>query len=289
MRPALQIAQWVILSTTTAFHFGSSLVTEDSFSPATELTSRKVDIPVLRIMPLGGSITAGSGDEPKGKENGYRKPLRDEFRHRQHVVNMVGCGKLGSMKDNDHEGHPGALTEEIKGFAKCSINFKPNVVLINAGTNDAKQGGQVLFCPFLQRSFTPNSKKGPEFVNGTYERMKDIIEYLYTESYGVTVILSTLLPQTDSVGNANVRIINGRYRQLVSYLKSEGKKIYLAEMNDGFINAQDLADGTHPTHKSYPKIAAVWAYALGQALADGKVCQPLKISNVGKFADDEPV
>ena len=119
--------------------------------------------------------------------------------------------------------------------------------------------------------------------------MKDIIEYLYTESNGVTVILSTLLPQTDSVGNANVQIINNRYRQLVSYLKSEGKKIYLAEMNDGFINVQDLGDGTHPTRESYPKIAAVWAHALSQALADGEVCQPLKVSNVGKFADDGPV
>jgi len=78
-----KLAQWVVLSTTTAFYFDSSLVTEDTFPTTTELTSRKVDIPVLRIMPLGGSITAGSGDEPKGKENGYRKPLRDEFRHRQ--------------------------------------------------------------------------------------------------------------------------------------------------------------------------------------------------------------
>jgi len=141
MRLISVIAQCAILSTTTAFPSGGALVTEDSISPAAELISRKADIPVLRIMPLGASITAGSGDEPKGKENGYRKPLRDYYRFREHVVNMVGCQKLGSMKDNDHEGHPGALTEEVLGFLKCSIKFKPNVVLINAGTNDARQGG----------------------------------------------------------------------------------------------------------------------------------------------------
>ena len=118
--------------------------------------------------------------------------------------------------------------------------------------------------------------------------MKKIIEHIHTESDGATVILSTLLPQTDKVGNANVQIINERYRQLVKDLKSEDKSIYLAEMNDGFIKVEDLGDGTHPTHKSYPKMAAVWAHTLDQALKDGKVRQPLK-APVGKFADDGPV
>lgn len=41
----------------------------------------------LRIMPLGASITQGTGSTP---EDGYRKPLRDHLRSLGYKVNMVG-------------------------------------------------------------------------------------------------------------------------------------------------------------------------------------------------------
>ena len=50
----------------------------------------------LRILPLGASITQGSGSTTG---NGYRKPLRDQLRFAGWKVNMVGTKKDGSMVD----------------------------------------------------------------------------------------------------------------------------------------------------------------------------------------------
>ncbi|KAF2711948.1 carbohydrate esterase family 3 protein [Pleomassaria siparia CBS 279.74] len=275
MRLSSLIAHCAMLSAATAIPLGtSSIDTSHSYSPPSGELVTRADKPILRIMPLGASITLGIGDTPKGNESGYRKPLRDEFRWRGYTVNMVGCKQTGVMKDRQHEGHPGALTTELIGFAKCQINLRPNVVLINAGTNDAKQA---------------RNRGGLPWVEASYDRMKDVIDYLYANSDGVTVILSTLLPQSDVAGNENVKIINEGYRRLVNDLKAQGCKIQLAEMNDGFINVSELVDGTHPKHETYPKMAAVWAHALTKALDKGEVRHVIQLPNPGPFPDDGPI
>lgn len=50
----------------------------------------------LRILPLGASITWGTGSTTG---NGYRKPLRDQLRFDGWNVNMVGSRAGGSMND----------------------------------------------------------------------------------------------------------------------------------------------------------------------------------------------
>lgn len=51
----------------------------------------------LRILPLGASITWGTGSTTG---NGYRKPLYDELKKNGFEVEMVGSKEHGNMKDN---------------------------------------------------------------------------------------------------------------------------------------------------------------------------------------------
>lgn len=52
---------------------------------------------LLRIMPLGASITLGYGSTD---HNGYRKPLRQQLRYAGWQVNMIGSLRNGTMHDN---------------------------------------------------------------------------------------------------------------------------------------------------------------------------------------------
>ncbi|CAH0045126.1 unnamed protein product [Clonostachys solani] len=214
---------------------------------------------LLRIMPLGASITAGVGTNP---QNGYRKPLRDQLRWRGWPVNMVGSmanGNPVAFHNRQHEGHPGIVVRQMIGVANDTVQErKPNLVLINCGTNDAD----------------PSKNQD---IPGTGRRMEDVLEFLYSSITDVTVILSTLIPRKDAA-NANVTLINNQYRALAQRLGNEGRKIVLAELNNGFLDPNtDYAvnDNIHPNEKGAAKLAAVWDQAIAEAERRGFLTAPI--------------
>ncbi|KAL1608357.1 hypothetical protein SLS60_003298 [Paraconiothyrium brasiliense] len=222
-------------------------------------------------MPLGASITDGQrGDGQTSNDvshNGYRKPLRDQLRSRGYNVNMIGCVSSGQMRDKQHEGHRGFLITEVAAKVSCAIDQKPNLVLINAGTNDALRADQ---------------NGGVSFAQGAQGRMKDMIDDILSLVPDVTVILSTLLPNGNAAANNYAGTINAGFRSLVTSYQSAGKKVQLADMNTGFIVQSDLPDGTHPTDAGYKKMAAVWDKAFVAAVNKGWIKNPI---NTGKPDD----
>lgn len=104
-----------------------------------------------------------------------------------------------------------------------------------------------------------------------------MVEYIFAQSDGVTILLSTLLPNAKSEVNANVKIINEGIRRLVKEMQAKGLKIELSDMNTGFITTADLADGTHPRHDTYPKMATVWAASFAKVNKKGWICDPIDI------------
>lgn len=212
---------------------------------------------LLRIMPLGASITAGEGTNPP---NGYRKPLRDKLRWRGWPVNMVGSrldGDPVKFHNRQNEGHRGYVVSQMIGASNNSIFRKPNVVLINCGTNDA----------------SPSNKQN---VPETATRMEAVLNHLYDKIENVTIILSTLMPRRDAAADANVNIINPGYRSLVQRFDSAGRKIVLAELNNGFLDTNtDYFDDIHPNEKGAAKLAAVWDQAILVAESRGFLTEPV--------------
>lgn len=218
----------------------------------------------LRIMCLGASITAGVGTS---SGNGYRKPLRDQLRWEGWPVNMVGSQSSGdaTFKNKAHEGHPGFVVSEVRNAAApLSITRKPNLILINAGTNDADPGRN-------------------QDVATTHDRMDNLIGYLRTEVPDVTIILSTLLPSKVEPQNSNVNIINQGYRNLVQSRAGNGHKVLLAELNDGFITTGDISDNIHPNEEGFRKMAAVWSLAILDAEGKGWLTEP---ADTGRSDED---
>ncbi|KAL1835601.1 hypothetical protein VTJ49DRAFT_6345 [Mycothermus thermophilus] len=156
------------------------------------------------------------------------------------------------MKDSDVEGWSGYRVDQIDTRARVVVPLlKPNVVLINAGTNDATQNFHVAT---------------------TGDRMRSMINFIFDTSPGVCVFLSTLLPNT--INPTNVASINTQYRALVQEFANNGKKIVLVEFDDGWMTTADVPDGTHPHDAGYRKMAAKWAQAIRKAEADGLLSAP---------------
>ncbi|KAK3947731.1 carbohydrate esterase [Pseudoneurospora amorphoporcata] len=207
-------------------------------------------------MPLGASITAGYGTNP---QNGYRKPLRDQLRWRGWPVNMVGSltdGDPVKFHNRQHEGHKGYVVDQMTKVADNTIYRQPNVVLINCGTNDA------------------DTSTNHQVVASTGERMRGVLNHLFDKIGNVTIVLSTLLPRKDGY-NDNVNSINTQYRALFQEFAAAGRKIVLAEFNDGFLDLQtDYFDNIHPNERGAAKLAAVWDQAILKAETQGFLSKP---------------
>jgi lysophospholipase L1-like esterase len=92
-------------------------------------------VPVLRIMPLGDSITYGLGSSNRG---GYRVDLARRFAAAGFQVDFVGSQRAGPLgADDDNEGHGGwRIAQLAAGVSGWLAGYRPDVVLLHAGTND---------------------------------------------------------------------------------------------------------------------------------------------------------
>ncbi|KAL2833014.1 hypothetical protein BDW59DRAFT_157153 [Aspergillus cavernicola] len=229
----------------------------------------------LRILSLGASLTWGllstSG-------NGYRKPLRDQLRFDGWEVDMVGRLTNGDMYDNEVEAHSGDTITKIQAASKLSLDYRPNVVLINAGINDARLEIDII---------------------NIGRRMQNMIEdILSTAGMDKTIIiLSTLIPSE----NFNIVIhreeINMQYRSLVQTMQADGVRIVLADMDpeypdagngwlsfpDDFYHADKTppgTDDTHPNEQGYAKMAYVFYKGIMAARDKGFLQMPNEMDSV---------
>ncbi|KAK4902064.1 hypothetical protein LTR27_000966 [Elasticomyces elasticus] len=192
----------------------------------------------LRVMPLGASITQGFRSSDG---NGYRKSLRQQLRWKGWKVNMVGTKSDGNMADNDNEGHIGWRIDQIyEQWKKSAVNeLKPNLVLINAGTNDCGQNFNTA---------------------DAGARMKVLIDDIYSKLPDVTIVLSTLV-----ISKANrvcAEDLSKQFRNLAASYR--GKRMGLADIESAISMSQLNSDGIHPNDEGYKLFAGVWWQAISK-------------------------
>ncbi len=182
----------------------------------------------LRVMPLGDSITA--------EEWAWRCRLSQLIT--EGGRNAVFVGSVHNQYDPcaaDHEGHPGFtisnLSDKVDGWL---TTFRPNVVVIMAGTNDlawwtAENGTQVA------------------------DRMNSLISKIQTTAPGVRIVVQTIPPQSSAIiapNNVNRQVLvqqyNDRLKALIAARVTSGQLIRLADTNAA-LTLTDLRDGIHPT------------------------------------------
>ncbi|SNY34460.1 SGNH/GDSL hydrolase family protein [Paractinoplanes atraurantiacus] len=107
----------------------------------------------LKVMPLGDSITWGSGSADSRVGNrtgaltasGYRIDLRERLEAAGMDVDFVGSRQAGPAgTDRDNEGHPGWRIDQIAANVDGWLDtYQPDVILLHIGTNDMAQNRSV--------------------------------------------------------------------------------------------------------------------------------------------------
>ncbi|KAL4872571.1 SGNH hydrolase-type esterase domain-containing protein [Aspergillus spectabilis] len=174
------------------------------------------------------------------------------------------------MIDNDVEAKSGDTILDGTAAAVNSVGYKPNVVLINAGTNDCREDWE---------------------IPSTDDRMRALIKSLVDKEdmANSLIVLSTLLPSLDAKTSRNFPIVNEQYRNLVTIMRDEGVNIVLADLNPvegqpnhGWIRLPtDFdPDGTHPNDGGYRKLAMIWYDAIEKANWNGLIPSPVPVDKL---------
>ncbi len=198
---------------------------------------------VLRILPLGDSITLGA-------QGGYRNDLYTSLVADGLEVDMIGTQYDTSTEidDKDHEGHPGFTIGNAREYVDGWLDTitVPNVVLIMLGTNDVA----------WWTTKTPSETKDAliEFVDHLLGRLPE----------ETVLVVATIPPQS----SANVEPINmDRAEMTVQYNSlaktalaahaAYGSRVFTADVN-AVLTMSDLYDGIHPSREAHTKVAAVF-------------------------------
>lgn len=209
----------------------------------------------LRIMALGASVTFGVGSTTG---NSYRKNLLDLLITTSSVtpsVQYVGDKTNGDFEFNAVEATNGFTISQIAGLANTAVpQFLPNLVLMDAGTNNCNGGG---------------------FVTDAGAQVTAMINNVFAQSPGATVILTTILVNSVAAQDACRVDENNQYTQLVATMQAAGAKLVFVDMRGpaGPL-VTDLADGRHPNDGGYVKMANVWFSGIQEAINKGLLVLP---------------
>jgi hypothetical protein len=201
----------------------------------------------VRIMPLGDSITVGSGSP--SPYNGYRRPLYHDLVLLGYGIDFKG-GQMNGVEDfdQDHEGHGGwhaaghptrSLLDHVHDWL---VDNPAEIVLLHIGTNDINDGGQ------------------------SAAEVSAILDEIDRFDRRITVILALIINRqtyssvTTQYNNDLVIMAEQRI--------SNGDKIILVDMESALTYPGDMYDLLHPNESGYAKMAQVWKQALQGFLPD---------------------
>ncbi|KAK1655882.1 SGNH hydrolase-type esterase domain-containing protein, partial [Colletotrichum phormii] len=208
---------------------------------------------LLRLMPLGGSITHGVGSSD---QNGYRKKRLELLHGYGFSFCMVGSRKSGTHHNNEHEGWRGYRIDQIEARARvAAAKYLPHVFTVNAGSNDCLQEYKLV---------------------EARDRLGHLLETLWIASPSSTIILSSLLVNRNEAVQQRVEDFNREVERLARTLILGGRKLIFVDLqgNDGPAMEDLAADGTHPNDTGYEKMSRIWLRGIRMASRRGFLPPP---------------
>ena len=214
--------------------------------PAAQPAAAAASATPVRIMPLGDSITYGSGDrntDPTRTPAGYRRDLQNRLKAVGVYADFVGSRSNGGP-DPHHEGHPGYEIAQLTVGAPLWIStYKPDIVLLMAGTNDISHGRAV----------------------GAAARLGLLLDVIQLAKPGVAIRVATIpMRRVPSTLNDETIAYNNALVSLIANRAAAGQQVSLFPMHIVSPWAVDYFDSVHPNECGYKKMSFVWYYYLGR-------------------------
>jgi hypothetical protein len=225
----------------------------------------------LTIMPLGDSITYGSGGPIPG---GYRTRLYSDLQDVGYSFTFVGTSTENPSRlliqagQTHHEGHPGYRIDQIAnnldGNDPSGNNISnnnggfwfhkpspPDMVLLHIGTNDILQNFQ---------------------TSTMAMRLDKLIGQIVADSPTSRIFVSSIIPLVNANQNQLVQAYNTQIRDvIVPKYDSLGDNVFFVDQYPNFVDANGnviarlLPDGIHPNQTGYDLMGDTWAAAIQQA------------------------
>ncbi|GAA1274877.1 hypothetical protein GCM10009665_72770 [Kitasatospora nipponensis] len=199
--------------------------------------------PVLRVMPLGDSITVGVGSSTGA---GYRLPLWNLVTQQSlYRVDLVGSQRSGSFAAPWHEGHSGWMIDDIHNQVDHWLaDNTPDVVLLHIGINDLD--------------------RGPDKAHAA-DRMQALLDRIFTDEPDVSVIVQGLIPTTPGLQDAT-RSFNRQVRQLETAEWQQGR--HLRYVDAPALTPAEFNDTLHPDDAGYTRMGQTFYTALSREVEE---------------------
>lgn len=196
---------------------------------------------IVKIMPLGDSITYGQGSTTGG---GYRWPLWNDLRAQGVRMTFVGSMQHGPVDfPRDNEGLPGWKIDQIAAHVTGWLEtYQPQIILLHIGTND-----------FIKH----------DDPVGAPARLKSLIDLVTATLPTAILIVAQIIPLTRRPQfNAEVVKYNQAIPGIVQAEASQGRHVLYVDMYHAVSPSLLLNDGAHPSDRGYILMAQVWERAL---------------------------
>jgi len=260
----------------------------------------RADNPLIRIMPLGDSITWGYDQSDPvtypgvtQTQGGYRVKLYDKLVAAGY--NVAFCGSQTGNNPSDapaaaqrHEGYCGYTisrtfyaaydpTSQYGGvLEQIPVSFKtaenPHVILLHLGSNVGSMGNVAAISAGL-------GMNGAETLTRYGLRdLSRLLDALSEKQPGAEIIVTTLLDRdhlrngTDTA-QPGVVAFNAGLPALVDEHVAKGQKVHLFDMNP-LVPLADMPDGVHPNETGYAKMADGWFTAITNLIPDAATFVP---------------
>ncbi|GEM_PF-6182749 len=194
----------------------------------------------VRIMPLGNSITDGSGSSHDG---GYRRDLYDLLRNAGIAFDFVGSRQSGvDLPDRDHEGHPGFLASQLD-VQNYLAKYPAEVIFLEIGTNDISYG---------------------ERADRVRDDIERLVQAIYQAKPRIDLYLATVIPRRrTSAQQQQADALNALLPDLVNAKSAAGYKIHLVDIAARFKAVSNwpavlMDDDLHPNDAGYAVMANAW-------------------------------
>ncbi|KAF5646818.1 acetylxylan esterase [Fusarium sp. NRRL 52700] len=213
----------------------------------------------LRILSVGDSITVGFGRGTDG--NGYRKRLWKDLSG--NTVVWAGTEKTeGDMKDGHFAAWSGKTVQYINDHIDPSLEQRPNLILIHAGTNDMNSNHHI-------------STDG-NHPQGTANRMRSMVEKMMHRCPDATIIVGMITDVCDKewyhLQRERIKIYRGHVAELAAELSANGSHVLAADF--GPFDDTLLSDCVHPTQKGY-EVLGDWWYDFVHQIPEGWIKHPV--------------
>ncbi|KAH6607168.1 hypothetical protein Trco_003481 [Trichoderma cornu-damae] len=198
----------------------------------------------LRILPVGDSITYGYPGNVKdpGDGNGYRLRLRQDLSKDKVVFVGNETSSSGNMTDGYFAAWSGRTIKYMADHLGPSLEQRPNIILIHAGTNDMNMNSAI-------------STEGRDPVAAS-ERLGSLIDKVVASCPDAVVLVAVIIGtcRTDMIPQTEV--FQSLIPKVVLPRLQAGKHVLAVDFST--FGLDNLGDCVHPSNQGYHVFGDYW-------------------------------